>query len=134
MNRVVATVDWLIKFPKTKLFHKSSLVSNHCPLSLQLVGKQKAKGKGKIFRFEAMWLKEASCEEVVNSAWQEGVHMGTEIPLQQCLDNCRSKWEVWNKKVFGHVGNNIARPRRKLEWLEMQVGTPENILFEGNTD
>ena len=109
LDRAVATVDWVIKFPQAKLFHRTSSASNHNPLVLNLMRKKLKPVQTKIFRFEAMWLKDSSCEDVVNSAWEEGLHMGTEFPIESCLENCRAKLEVWNKNCFGHVGKNIAR-------------------------
>lgn len=128
LDRALATVDWLIKFPSAKLFHKSSSISEHCPLVLQLVGKQKVTKQSKPFRFEAMWLKDPRCENVVNSTWEEGLYLGSNFPIQHYLDNCRSRLELWNKNVFGHVGKNIARLQKHLEWLELQSASPENIM------
>uniref|UniRef100_A0A7N2L446 DUF4283 domain-containing protein n=1 Tax=Quercus lobata TaxID=97700 RepID=A0A7N2L446_QUELO len=77
LDRVVATVEWTIKFPQAKLFHKSSSSSDHNPLVLQLVKEKIIPKHPKIFWFEAMWLKDSSCEEVVTSAWDEGLFMGS---------------------------------------------------------
>lgn len=43
------------------------------------------------------------------------------------MQHCRKKLDVWNKNVFGHVGNNIAKLHKNLEWLETQVFSPQNI-------
>ena len=68
LARAGATCDWCIKFPQAKLFNKTSSVSDHNPLLLQLFSRTQRKKHGKIFRFEAIWLKEASYEEVVSSS------------------------------------------------------------------
>ena len=54
LDRAIATVDWTIKFPQAKLFHKSSFTSNHNPLVLKLVKEKTIPKHPKIFRFEAM--------------------------------------------------------------------------------
>ncbi|XP_075651545.1 uncharacterized protein LOC142622019 [Castanea sativa] len=74
-----------------------------------------------------MWLKKSSCEAIVNSAWEEGVTSNTIFPIMQCLDNCRMKLDAWNKNVFGHVGHNLDRLQKRLQWLELQSATPEII-------
>lgn len=43
------------------------------------------------------------------------------------MEHCRTKLDVWNKNGFGHVGNNIAKLHKNLEWLETQVFSPQNI-------
>ncbi|KAK9998797.1 hypothetical protein SO802_018400 [Lithocarpus litseifolius] len=100
---------------------------DHCPLVLQLEERKKVKHYGKTFRFEAMWLKDSNCEEIVNLAWEEASTMGLDFPMVKCLDNCGIKLEMWNKSVFGHMGNNLTRLQTHLEWLELQSVTPEVI-------
>ena len=57
LDKVVATIDWIIKFAQAKLFHKSSSTLDHNPLVLKLVKEKTIPMHPKIFRFEAMWLK-----------------------------------------------------------------------------
>lgn len=109
MDRAVATCDWCIKFAQAKLFHRTSSASDHSPLVLQIFSKKQRKEQGKLFHFEAMWLEENTYEEVVISAWEEGLLLDSEFPILQCMEHCRTKLDIWNKNVFGHVGNNIAR-------------------------
>ena len=120
-------MDWFDKFPMTRLYHCISSVSDHCPFSLHPEERKNTQRFGKSFRFEAMWLKEASCEEVVTSAWEEATINGSDFPMVECLNNCCMKLEDWNKNVFGHVGNNLARLQKHLQWLELQSATPEVI-------
>ena len=112
-------MDWLDRFPSTKIFNHTSFVSNHYPLFLQLKERKKDKHYGKTIRFEAMWLKDSSCEEIVNSTWEEASTTGSNFLMLKCLDNCRIKLEMWNKSVFGHVRNNLTRLQKHLEWLEL---------------
>ena len=102
-------MDWLDKFPMTRLYHCTSSISDHCPFSLHLEERKNTQRFGKSFCFEVMWLKEASYEEVVTLAWEEATINGSNFPMVECLNNCCMKLEDWNKNVFGHVGNNLAR-------------------------
>lgn len=68
----MATLEWLNIFPKAKVFHLTSLVSDHLPLTLRMVPNHRRKKAKKMSRFEAMWLRDQSCEEVVQKAWEEG--------------------------------------------------------------
>uniref|UniRef100_A0A7N2R3B3 Uncharacterized protein n=1 Tax=Quercus lobata TaxID=97700 RepID=A0A7N2R3B3_QUELO len=67
---------------------------DHCPISLRLEERKKFKRYGKNFSFEAIWLKESNCEEVVNSTWEEGAITGSDHPIMQCLDDFYVKLEV----------------------------------------
>ena len=81
-------------FHKQNFFHKTSSISDHNPLLLQLFSRTQRKKHGKIFCFEAIWLKEASYEEVVSSSWEEGLILNADFPLIQFLENCRAKLDV----------------------------------------
>uniref|UniRef100_A0A7N2M4M2 DUF4283 domain-containing protein n=1 Tax=Quercus lobata TaxID=97700 RepID=A0A7N2M4M2_QUELO len=94
LDRALATEDWMVKFPSTKLYHLSSSVSDHCPLSLHLFRKAKKQRIGQIFKFEFMWLKDPRCEEVVNRAWVDGLLANFEFSLSKCLELCRSSLDA----------------------------------------
>lgn len=68
-----------------------------------------------------MWLKNDQCEEVVKTAWETGWQLGGENKLESCLENCRIALGNWNASNFGHVGQNIDRMQRKLQFLETQA-------------
>ena len=127
LDRALATAKWLELFPAAKLYHQSTSASDHSMLLLRMVAGSKRKRVKRSFKFESMWLKESSCEEVVRSAWEEGVIASSDWELNSCLKICRDRLEEWNKDVFGHVGRNISDLQRRLEWLESQPSNPELI-------
>ena len=111
--------DWAIKFPLAKLLHKSSSTSDHSPLILQMVAKKKRAKSKRCFRFESMWLKDSKCGEIVTEAWNEGLVDVSSHPLVSCLNSCRTRLQAWNRDEFGHVGKEIARLQKLLEYLVM---------------
>ena len=78
-----------------------------------------------MFRFEAMWLRDSQCDEVVQEAWHEGLYKPGGYPFTNCIDICRSRLQVWNKMEFGHVGRKIASLEKQLKRLELLPGTKE---------
>lgn len=73
LDRGVASVDWMLRFPVAHIHHLDAFHSNNKPLLLcadfEFIRFYK---KGRPFRFEAMWLKDNSCEEVIRESWGEG--------------------------------------------------------------
>lgn len=72
-----------------------------------------------------MWLRDQSCEEVVQKAWEEGKLVSSGSMWVSCIERCRSNLEAWNKTVFGHVRRRVAELQKRLEWLELQPPSPE---------
>ena len=133
LDRALATPKWLALFPIAKLFHLTSLASDHSPLALRMVKKSHKRRQKKMFRFEAMWLKDQRCEGVVQVAWEEGLSLGADYTLGKCMEICWTGLEGWNKTDFGHVGRKISDLQKCLEWIELQPTTLDIVQLMRNT-
>ena len=69
-----------------------------------MVQKLKNKRARKIFRFEAMWLRDQRCEEVVQNVWEEEKLTSSGSMIGSFLEKCCTRLEAWNKMEFGHIG------------------------------
>ncbi|WCJ39882.1 hypothetical protein M5689_020833 [Euphorbia peplus] len=65
LDRFVCSVDWDIIFQNSVVFHLDKGTSDHTPLLLDTDGVRKDRFKP--FRLEAMWVKEMSCKDIVDS-------------------------------------------------------------------
>ena len=74
----------------------------------------------KLFKFESIWLKDQRCEEIMKEAWEEGLIIAQEYVLNNYLEKCGRRLDIWNKLEFGHVGRKVAKLQSRLEWLEQQ--------------
>lgn len=110
LDRALATNSWRQKYQDASVHHISSTAFDHSILSLRLTkaaqGHQRKKKK--LFRFEAMWLTDPRCDEVVIDSWNEGLYKSGGSQFTNCMVNCKEKLSVWNKEKFSHVGRKIA--------------------------
>lgn len=66
LDRALVSKDWSDMFPNARVFHLANSTSDHSQLSIHLDLKSMQRRKRrKLFRFEAMWLKDEGCEKVV---------------------------------------------------------------------
>ena len=66
LDRGVATIEWILCFPTTQIHHLEAFHSDHKPLLLCSDSKLKRfYRKMRPFHFEAMWIKDSTCEEVI---------------------------------------------------------------------
>ena len=65
-----------------------------------------------------MWLRDPRCAEVVHEAWSKGLYKIVDVPITNCLDNCKARLAHWNDTKFGHVGRQITRLEKELQVLE----------------
>ena len=70
LDRGIANYEWLTRFPTGRVKHLNCFTSDHWPLLLSLDGHRECrKWRRKPFWFEAMWISDPECEEVVARAW-----------------------------------------------------------------
>ncbi|XP_075636573.1 uncharacterized protein LOC142608777 [Castanea sativa] len=119
LDRGVATVEWILHFPTSQIHHLDAFHSDHKPILLCSDSEFKHfYKKGRPFRFEAMWIKDKTCEAVIQEAWAG--HLGNS-PVQsfnQKIDMCQVNLRNWNRTSFGHVRNLLSKKLKDLKWAE----------------
>lgn len=89
LDHGIATVDWILYFPTTRIHYLDAFHSDHKPILLISDSKQKRfYRKGRLFHFKAMWLKDDSCEEVVRHSWHDVFESSPVRVLATKLFNC----------------------------------------------
>ncbi|XP_030964343.1 uncharacterized protein LOC115985543 [Quercus lobata] len=121
LDRALANEEWMRKFANARVVHISTIESDHCMLCLQWGHDTRNRmNTRKLFRFEAMWLRDPRCPEVVSDAWERGLSLSSGFPIHNCLHSCREALKRWNKLEFGHVGRRISALQAHLQRLEQQ--------------
>lgn len=90
----------------------------------------------KVFRFEAMWAKENTCEEVIRTRWSENAAGGADVGVFDNLQQLRVGLLDWDLTTFGNVRGMISKLRMDLDKLqlasriEQTVEETKRIRFE----
>ena len=67
--------------------------------------------------FEAMWVREAECKEVVDMAWNLNTEEAA-MSVQDRLKRCQSNLVGWNQNKFGNVNKKLKQKQDRLQQLE----------------
>ncbi|XP_042992544.1 uncharacterized protein LOC122318863 [Carya illinoinensis] len=127
LDRFVATPSWKACFPLSRVVHGVAASSDHLPI-IFVPSTADNEYRHKLFRFEAMWVEDDECGEVISRCWQ-GTHENR--PIGSIIDRlsiCSKGLEAWNKQKFGHVKQQIKRARESLQRL--QLAEPSSITRE----
>lgn len=69
LDRAVCSMEWRVTFPEAEVYALLAIGSDHSPLLISLSPVQEKRKKE--FKFEAFWLEEAECGEIVRDVWQK---------------------------------------------------------------
>ena len=73
LDWALVSTNWASLFPQVRLYNVATCSSDHNMLILKaLLPKSRNKRRQRLFRFEAMWIKEEECDGVVKEAWERG--------------------------------------------------------------
>lgn len=77
LDRVLCNWNWRIFFPEAEVFALPAVGSDHSPLVLNT--EARLPSKGKTFKFEAYWLQEQACWDIIETAWSSAPAMGNNL-------------------------------------------------------
>ena len=69
--------------------------------------------------FEAMWVREVECKEIVDMAWNSYIE-DSNMPIQERIERCQSNLKGWNQNKFGNVNKSLKQKQKqdRLQQLE----------------
>ncbi|KAF9588386.1 hypothetical protein IFM89_009401 [Coptis chinensis] len=116
IDRAICNAPWRIRFPEAKIFHIPTIDSDHKFLVLRFKPYyQKLK---RPFRFEAMWLSDPTCQDVVHHAMNQLFNGSPSYTFCRKLVYCRQLLIHWNHTHFGHIGTKLKQIDEQLNQLQ----------------
>ena len=115
LDRAVVTMEWLEKFPATKVIHLECGSSNHKPILICLNGIPKLSKKP--WRFEHIWLKEEGCRDMVESAWLFDAPGQAMSRVEGKISHCQAKLKWWSRVEIGNITRLLKGKKKKKELL-----------------
>uniref|UniRef100_A0A2N9FFZ2 Reverse transcriptase domain-containing protein n=1 Tax=Fagus sylvatica TaxID=28930 RepID=A0A2N9FFZ2_FAGSY len=116
LDRVVATPDWLLRFPSARVSHLEGRWSDHKPIWVST--ETAVIPKRKPFRFEEVWTSDQGCEAVIEDSWKQDL---TGVPMYtvwQKIHACRRGLRLWSRTTFGNITSRIKEVERLLKIAE----------------
>lgn len=117
LDRFVVNPEWKLLFPGACFANVEGLSSDHLPIVVYGGGGVVKKRRKKVFRFEAMWLRDPGCEELVKKEWvcREGSNKGESV--SNCIKGCSRSLVEWNRFSFGKVRKEIKELEERVQVL-----------------
>jgi hypothetical protein len=115
LDRALANMAWRNHFPTVQVVNGDPRHSDHRPV-IVLTERKEVGGprSGKPFYFEAAWLEEDNCGEVVLEGWESGVTEGLD-KVAHLVRRVAVGLSSWNSNVLGEWEERRKKLRRELE-------------------
>nr|XP_023914857.1 uncharacterized protein LOC112026404 [Quercus suber]XP_023926100.1 uncharacterized protein LOC112037486 [Quercus suber] len=98
LDRGVANISWRLAFPRATITHLGAIKSDHALILLDTNTSDSFAHRP--FRFEAIWLRDDRCSDVIEEAWKGKVSGSEFIKLYKKQVATREALCKWNKEVF----------------------------------
>ncbi|XP_021730636.1 uncharacterized protein LOC110697570 [Chenopodium quinoa] len=102
---------WCSLFPYSELINFPICHSDHAAVLLKFGQKNECNRKGKLFRFEALWLLNEECNKVVSNAWVCGVTK----PIHKRITRVGEGLSSWAGHKLGNIKKRIKKAEKKLQ-------------------
>uniref|UniRef100_A0A2N9FN80 Protein kinase domain-containing protein n=1 Tax=Fagus sylvatica TaxID=28930 RepID=A0A2N9FN80_FAGSY len=130
LDKAVATPEWLLCFPSTRVHHLDVRWSDHKPLWVST--EPMMRPSRKLFKFEEVWTSDQGCEDVITTAWKKPVPGVPMFSVWGKIHACRRELRVWSKQSFGNIKTKIQAVEKRLkqaETVSMQGGEHHPVVL-----
>lgn len=110
----LANLLWRQSYPNIVVTHGTTTYLDHFLIWLELERPCRNRTKKRKFRFEALWLGETECHNIIENLWVNSSTSYSFGDIMQKIETCSKQLEVWNIKHFGNVQQKLTHAKNKL--------------------
>ena len=112
LDRAISTVDWLDRFPTSKVQSLVCGQSDHSPILILPEGIL-AKPQWP-WRFEQFWLERDGCQDTVAHSW-DTAHSGSPMALAVGkIDRCQANMKKWSKNSVCNISRSLMEKKKDV--------------------
>lgn len=128
LDRGVASISWRLAFPKATMTLLGATKSDHTPILLDTYPKDSFAHRP--LRFEAVWLRDESCQFVIENAWIIEASGSDFVKLYKKQASTRDALRKWNKQIFGRCQDRINSLLQKIKQFQDKPPSHANDMTE----
>ncbi|KAL0318628.1 UNVERIFIED_CONTAM: putative mitochondrial protein [Sesamum angustifolium] len=127
IDRACSNAAWSHAFPEARVLHLESPYSDHAPLVIELVPPVHwdLSGCRKRFRFEAAWIQEPECEDIIARQWRSSGATAGAHSLRERLAALGAHLSGWGRLCGKNTRDRIGQLEKSLVALRSSVVTVE---------
>jgi hypothetical protein len=111
------------------LITKTKLGLSPVIITMEKIDRRRRGTEGKQFAFEASWLEEAQCREVVKGVWEFGGMEG-EMLMSEAVQGLAIGLQDWSTNVLGDLEKRLKKAKWELEGCRRMIISQEIVTKE----
>ena len=132
LDRAVANHEWLEMFPNVKIINGDPRHSDHRPIIIETGVEERMQRCGaRSYRFEAAWVEEEECKEVVKKAWREAKEEGPNPVAENLKRVSKELWQWKGGNFLSMLERKVKLLKKELEMCRRRRLNQEDISREG---
>ncbi|GLT54477.1 hypothetical protein SLA2020_276710 [Shorea laevis] len=128
LDRSFANQEWIHLFPEAKVCHLPAITSDHNPILISSNGT--ASHLPKPFKFEAFWVRDPSCFQIIATSWFPSIVGSAAFALTKKWAATKGALKVWNLTQYGNIQCAIKKIGAEIDVLQQSTPSQENIDLE----
>ena len=132
LDRAVANVGWRSHFPAYKAINGDPRRSDYRHVIVLMEPEYLCTRVGGVVeqpKFEARWLEEEECDDVVHNAWHLAMLTGDQ-KIADAIKRVGSELHTWDREVLGDLQNRIKQAKKALSRCRRQDISQEQVSRE----
>lgn len=129
LDRGLSNTLWRLMFPQATIHHLPAFRSDHKPLLMYTFSSPP--NRPKPFRFEEMWVRDATCGAVISKAWQNSVIQYDINQFMTRLETTKIALKAWNRHHFGHLQSKATELKKYIAKIQTLPQTNHALEMEG---
>jgi hypothetical protein len=133
LDRAVATLSWRLRFLGFRVVNGDHRHSDHRPVIVDTHGVERRRSgpaRGQAPRFEARWLEEEECRDVVENGWKREMELNNKGAMG-AVRGILGVLVDWSKNVLGDLEKRIKKLKKELEEWRRKDISQEQVRREG---
>uniref|UniRef100_A0A2N9J2G5 Zinc knuckle CX2CX4HX4C domain-containing protein n=1 Tax=Fagus sylvatica TaxID=28930 RepID=A0A2N9J2G5_FAGSY len=121
LDRGLATLSWVQKFPAASVEHLDVINSDHKCLLLTREPRGTQCFQRKPFRFKEVWTSDEGCENTIQAAWGSAIPGSAMFKVAEKLKTCKKHLGDWSRRSFGSVTRQLREKKQELAKAEEEA-------------
>jgi hypothetical protein len=124
LDRAIANKEWCELFANYEVRVLAARTSDHKPLLLTMADTYDSHIRyHKSFKFEASWLEDRECLDVIKEAWELGADGGVGMQSTRLrLAQCQTSLVRWSTRKYGDVEKRLKEKTKQLDLMQQHEG------------